>query len=89
MFLSYMQSVFQTPLIADTKLGGERQMWELDSTAYLRRSRTAAPDPAQVDEVLANVAAQSKLRFHREHRTIKTWVLAEGSSPATTPAIHP
>ena len=30
-----------------------------------------------IDALLNNIAAQSDLLIHREHRTIPTWVLAE------------
>jgi hypothetical protein len=35
------------------------------------------PDGATVDALLNNIAAQSDLRFRREHRTMPTWVLRE------------
>jgi hypothetical protein len=81
LFVRYMQNVCQTPIVVDGVIGGENQFWEMDQSGYLGWVRGRGPDPSQVDELLANVAAQSQLRFRREHRMLKTWVLSEGSAP--------
>jgi hypothetical protein len=83
-FLHVLPHLCRMPVVVDGDLGGQRTPWELDRSAYENLPSGRRPDAAQVDEVLANIAAQSQLRFRRENRVIKTWVLSETAS--TSPA---
>ena len=42
------------------------------------------PERAAVDELLANIAAQSQLTFRRETRTMSAWVLGDGVAGAAS-----
>jgi hypothetical protein len=84
-FVRTLSEAYQTPLLVEGNVGGQRQAWEMDPTAYPDPFRGGPSEDKQLDEVLANVAAQSKLRFRREHRTIKTWVLARSDLVSPPP----
>jgi hypothetical protein len=87
-FIRMMQNICQTPMVVEGTLGGEGQEWEMDQSAYVS-VRGGNGNAQQVDEILANVAAQSQMRFRREHRMIKTWVLADAGTAWPPPGAWP
>jgi hypothetical protein len=48
--------------------------WSIEPSADLRRWK-GPPDPAAVDEILANIAAQTSLEIHRELKPVPVWRL--------------
>ena len=85
-FVRMLQNITFTPVVVEGQLGGTTQPWEMDQSAYVRTGGSRTADVQQVDEILANVAAQTQLQFRRERRMVKTWVLSDAGTATTGPA---
>jgi hypothetical protein len=80
-FVRMLANLCRMPVIIEGTLGGERQYFAIDRSAYEPWDRLHPPDDATIDAILNNVAMQSELRLRRERRKMPSWVLAE--LPAT------
>jgi hypothetical protein len=66
------------PVIDETRHDADARVeWRWNRSGYLRGTSEEADRTARIDRVLANLSAQTGLRFDRERRPMEIWFLVE------------
>src|SRR5439155_1900369 len=65
MFLRQLSQITRLPTVVEGDIGGRNTEFQMDQSAYLNWTRSGDVSPALIDELLANIEAQSQLHLKR------------------------
>jgi len=88
LFARRLEQVAQMPVTLDGLRESDRLSWRFDRSAYRMRGGNG-PNKELLDQLLANIEAQSELTFKKQTAMTTVWVLSDGAPASTQPASLP